>query len=111
MRLLLHDNLADRIGRQIRLRQESRGGTCGNEVRNVAWRAGRDQDDHGPVAAGVLRQQVGKIKTALVPEHQVDEDDLRPQLADKLHSFSRCAGSAKDALSLPLKESARNVSE
>jgi hypothetical protein len=54
---------------------------------------------------------VGKIKTALVPERQVDEDDLRPQFADKLHSFSRRAGSAEDALSLLLKETSRKVSE
>ena len=105
------DNISDRIRRQIRLRQESRCGTRGDEFCDVAWRVGRNQDDHRRFAATVPGQQAGKIKPALVSERQVDEDDLRSQFAGKLHSFSGCARSSEDALSLALKETSRNVGE
>ena len=105
------DNISDRIRRQIRLQQESRCGTRGDEFCEVAWRVGRNQDDQRRFAATVPGQQAGKIKPALVSERQVDEDDLRSQLAGKLHSFSGCAGSSEDALSLALKETSRNVGE
>ena len=65
----------------------------------------------GAFAAAVPGQQPGKIEPALVTERHVDEDDVRPQLGDKLHRFSGCAGNAKDALTLPLKENARAISE
>jgi hypothetical protein len=106
-----HDDLADSIRRQIRLRQESRCGIRGDEVCDVARRICRNQDDHWRIAATVSDQQTRKIEPALVTERNVDEDDVRPQLGGKLHSLSGCAGNAEDAFALPLKENARRVTE
>jgi hypothetical protein len=111
MHLLRYDNLADHIRRQFRLRHESRNRTCGEEFGDIARRAGRDQDDHRLRAAAVPGQQAGKIEPGLVAERQIDEDDLRPQPADKIYSFSACAGAAEDALSLSLEKTSSNVYE
>jgi len=111
MRLLRHDNLADRIRRQLRLGQEPRRRTLGDEFRDIARRVGRYHDDRRRFATAVASQQLSDVKPALVPERQVDEDDVRPQLGRKLQSFSACRSSAEDVLTLPFKYASRNVSE
>jgi hypothetical protein len=107
----VRDNLADRIRRQIRLRQESCCGTGRDELCDVARRVGRDQDDQRRLCAIGRGKQLGKLEAALVTERHVDKDDVRPQLGDLLDSLSRCAGYAQDALSLPLEYAARDISE
>jgi hypothetical protein len=104
MQPLLQENAPDGIRRQLSLRQESRNGTCSDELGDVGRRGGRNQDNHRPCAAIVPRQQVRKVETALVAECQIDEHDVRPQLADERNGFSAGACTAEYVLALPLKK-------
>jgi hypothetical protein len=48
------EDLANRVGRQLRLRQESCRGALGDEIGEVGLRMGRDQDHRRPAAAVAL---------------------------------------------------------
>jgi hypothetical protein len=64
--------------RQFRLRQESGRRAFGDQLRIVGFGARRDQDHLGAAALIVPGQEPGQVKAALVPEPDVDEDDVRP---------------------------------
>src|ERR1051325_5372248 len=73
------DDPANPIRRQLLLRQESCRRAFGDRTREIGRRVGRDQDDGRPAVA-VVGQAPGKLKPALSPEHDVHQDNLRPEL-------------------------------
>ena len=59
----------------------------------------------------VPSQEPGQVKAALVPEPDVDEDDVRPQRAGLPERLSDARGHAQDRQALSLKENARGLEE
>jgi signal transduction histidine kinase len=74
------DDPANRIRRQLLLRQEPSCRAFGDRTREIGRRVGRDQDDGRPAITVAGGQPPGKLKPALSPEHDVHQDDLRPEL-------------------------------
>jgi hypothetical protein len=54
----------------------------------------------GPPIPGVCGQSPGKLKPALTPEHDVHQDNLRPELLCPPQRLSRGSGNADDAQAL-----------
>ena len=69
---------ADASGRQRRLRQESGGRAFVDQLAIVCFCSGGNQDHFG-AALTVLGEEPGQVKTALLAEPDVDEDDVRAQ--------------------------------
>jgi len=74
------DDPANGIRRQLLLRQEPCRRAFGDRIREIGRRVGRDQDDGRPAITVVCGQTPGKLKPALSPEHDVHQDNLRPEL-------------------------------
>jgi signal transduction histidine kinase len=74
------DDPANRIRRQLLLRQEPCRRAFGDRIREIGRRVGRDQDDGRPAITVGCGQAPGKLKPALSPEHDVHQDNLRPEL-------------------------------
>jgi signal transduction histidine kinase len=74
------DDPANRIRRQLLLRQEPCRRAFGDRTREIGRRVGRDQDDGRPAITVGCGQAPGKLKPALSPEHDVHQDNLRPEL-------------------------------
>jgi signal transduction histidine kinase len=69
----------------------------GDRARVIGSRVGRDQDHGRPVTAVACGQTPGKLKPALTPEHDVYQDNLRPELLGPLQCLSRGSGNTDDA--------------
>jgi signal transduction histidine kinase len=74
------DDPANRIRRQLLLWQEPCCRAFGDRTREIGRRVGRDQNDGRPAITVVGGQTPGKLKPALSPEHDVHQDNLRPEL-------------------------------
>ncbi len=74
------DDPADRIRRQLLLRHEPCRRAFGDRTREIGRRVGRDQDHGWPAIAVGCGQTPGKLEPALTPEHDVHQDNLRPEL-------------------------------
>jgi signal transduction histidine kinase len=74
------DDPSNGIRRQLLLRQEPCRRAFGDRIREIGRRVGRDQDDGRPATTVVRGQAPGQLKPALSPEHDVHQDNLRPEL-------------------------------
>jgi signal transduction histidine kinase len=82
------DDPANRIRRQLLLWQEPCCRAFGDRTREIGRRVGRDQNDGRPAITVVGGQTPGKLKPALSPEHDVHQDNLRPELLCSLQCLS-----------------------
>src|SRR6266540_7523859 len=74
------EDQANRVRRQLRLRQEPDRRTLGDEIPEVGLRMRRDQDHRRPAVADVLDQVASELETAVPRKHDVDEGDIRLEL-------------------------------
>ena len=100
------DDPADRVRRQLLLGQERRRRAFGDRAREIGRRVGRDQDDGRPAVPVLCGQPPGKLKPALTPEHDIHQDNLRPQLLCSPQRLSRGSSHADDAQALPFQAAA-----
>ena len=71
----------DRLRGQFRLRQEPGRRVFGDQLRVVRFGVRRDQDHFGTnplTALAVAGQELREVEAALVPQPDVDEDDVQP---------------------------------
>ena len=94
------DDPANRIRRQLLLRQEPRRRAVGDRTREIGRRVGRDQDHSRPAIPVICGQPPGKLKPALTPEHDVYQDNLRPEFLCPPQRLSRGSGNTDHAQAL-----------
>jgi uncharacterized protein YbjT (DUF2867 family) len=107
------DDLADRLCRELRLRQEARCRARGDEIREVGLGVGRGQDDRRRIAlpVAILGQVPRELQAALLAEEDVDQDDVGTQGLEQTERLGIGRGDGDDAQTFPLQEYARNLEE
>jgi hypothetical protein len=100
----------DAIGGKLGFCQEAERGALGHQIGIVILGVRRDHDDR-QVAGGALGQTAREIKTVLVAEHDIDENDIGVQFAGPQQRFANGRCRASDAHPVRVKDTARGFDE
>ena len=98
----------DRFGGELRLRHEADGRARCDEIGELGFRIGRDQDD---VQRQLSGQRFREIETALRSQVDVDQDDVRAHLGGEGQSLASRCRRARDHGSLPPQQIASGRGE
>jgi len=105
------EDLLDPAGRQLRLGQESGHRALGDQIRVVGFGPRRDHDHVGLRAVIGLGEEPGEVEPALLPEPDIDEDDVGPKRPNLPERLGRILRHAEDRHALSLQQNARRIEE
>src|SRR5882757_246905 len=103
------EDLLDPAGGQLGLRQESGHRALGDQLRVVGFGPRGDHDHVGLRAVMGLGEEPGEVEPALLPETDVDEDDVGPKRPNLPECLGRIRRHAEDRHALSLQQNARRI--